>query len=146
MHIFNSQTNTSTRRPTEHLVANNPVLVREDEPSSLLAYALAYVYSATESNLVLIIFFSSSDYREKITYFQQDTVLTEDRSEVFMPGDGDSSKTHGTNNSSGWGLVDVAEASSAGDVEETPKLPLTEHFGLRMQRLLLVSPARDDLT
>ncbi|KAK4057967.1 Mitochondrial distribution and morphology protein 12 [Microbotryomycetes sp. JL221] len=98
---------------SEHIFADNPILVRDDEPTSILAFAL-----------------SSKAYRNKL---EEQTVMTHparivERSEAFMPDEsllGDKST---------WGLVDVAQFQEAAtDNEEALRKPEGKHFRLQFE-------------
>ncbi|RIA92962.1 hypothetical protein C1645_763745 [Glomus cerebriforme] len=76
---------------TEHVFPDSSIIVREDEPSSIIAFAL-----------------SSNEYLEELKTMQQ----SNHNSEVaFMPEDG------GTIKSSNWNILDPEEG---GDIEDSP--------------------------
>ncbi|ORY91449.1 hypothetical protein BCR35DRAFT_274133 [Leucosporidium creatinivorum] len=95
----------------EHIFADNPILVREDEPSSILAFAL-----------------SSKAYRSKVE--EQSTAAPSravlDRSETFMPDE-----LQPADRSSNWGVVDFAQEAT--DVEDTLRKPEAKHFRLQFE-------------
>ncbi|GBB85059.1 hypothetical protein RclHR1_11630001 [Rhizophagus clarus] len=79
--------------PTEHVFPDSSIIVREDEPSSIIAFAL-----------------SSNEYLEELKTMQQ----SNHNSEVaFMPED----DRYGTLKSSNWTMLDSEEG---GDVEDSP--------------------------
>jgi len=94
---------------SEHIFANQTVIVREDEPSSLIAFAL-----------------SSKAYREKLR--EGDVGARMDRTETFMP---DQTSLHGGDRASGWGLVDYQpDAATDGEDLMRTKVPV-KHFRLQ---------------
>ncbi|CAH7667084.1 hypothetical protein PPACK8108_LOCUS1470 [Phakopsora pachyrhizi] len=84
--------------PTEHQSAENPVLIREDEPSSIIAYTLA-----------------SKLYQDTLKETEPRLV---ERSEIFMPGD---LKARSADIDSTWGMIDFA--SEDVEIDETLKVP-----------------------
>ncbi|KAI5477182.1 1-phosphatidylinositol-3-phosphate 5-kinase [Pseudohyphozyma bogoriensis] len=92
--------------PSEHIFADNPILVREDEPSSIIAFAL-----------------SSKAYRDKLK--EDDMAHVMERSEAFMPDE-----THPADRSTSWGLLDLHEGT---DAEETLRKPEAKHFRLQFE-------------
>lgn len=84
--------------PTEHQSAENPVLIREDEPSSIIAYTLASkLYSDT-----------LKDTEPRVI----------ERSETFMPED---VMYRGPDPDSTWGMIDFAPHDT--DMDEALKIP-----------------------
>ncbi|KAH9809670.1 hypothetical protein DFH28DRAFT_1187624 [Melampsora americana] len=84
--------------PTEHQSAENPVLIREDEPSSIIAYTLASkLYSDT-----------LKDTEPRVI----------ERSEIFMPED---VMFRGPDPDSTWGMIDFAPHDT--DMDEALKMP-----------------------
>ncbi|CAG8601782.1 6300_t:CDS:2, partial [Paraglomus occultum] len=71
---------------TEHVVPDSKVIVREDEPSSIIAFTL-----------------SSKDYLEKLHSVQKTQQPSTTSSERFMPGDELKSGSQGSD----WGILDV---------------------------------------
>ncbi|KAK4700951.1 hypothetical protein P7C70_g5290, partial [Phenoliferia sp. Uapishka_3] len=94
---------------SEHLFAENPILVREDEPSSIIAFTLC-----------------SPAYRDKLK--EQDVAVARvvERSEAFMPDD-----VHPGDRSSTWGVLDFQPDGT--DVEETLRKPEGKHFRLQFE-------------
>ncbi|KAG0146018.1 hypothetical protein CROQUDRAFT_78200 [Cronartium quercuum f. sp. fusiforme G11] len=84
--------------PTEHQSAENPVLIREDEPSSIIAYTLG-----------------SKLYQDTLKDTEPRVI---ERSEIFMPED---VKIHGADYDSTWGMIDFAPQDM--DVDDTLKVP-----------------------
>ncbi|KAK4055651.1 Mitochondrial distribution and morphology protein 12 [Microbotryomycetes sp. JL201] len=97
--------------PSEHIFADNPILVRDDEPTSILAFAL-----------------SSRAYRSKLEE-QSASVQTRivERSEAFMPDE-----TILADRST-WGLLDVAQLQEGTDNEEALRKPEGKHFRLQFE-------------
>ncbi|KAM0753044.1 hypothetical protein T439DRAFT_188475 [Meredithblackwellia eburnea MCA 4105] len=92
--------------PTEHIFADNPVLVREDEPSSILAFVL-----------------SSKGYREKLKESESSRIT--ERTESFMPNG------HGVDKSSSWEVLELHQ--DVPDAEGLPKKPDGKHFRLQFE-------------
>lgn len=84
--------------PTEHQSAENPVIIREDEPSSIIAYTLA-----------------SKLYES--TLQETEPRLTE-RSEIFMP---EEFKPRSNDIDSTWGMIDLMPDDL--DVDDVLKVP-----------------------
>ncbi|EXX79916.1 uncharacterized protein OCT59_021526 [Rhizophagus irregularis] len=78
---------------TEHVFPDSPIIVREDEPSSIIAFAL-----------------NSNEYLEELKTMQQSNHNAE---VAFMPED----DRYGTIKSSNWTMLDSEEG---GDVEDSP--------------------------
>ena len=90
---------------TEHVFADSNIIIREDEPSSIIAFTL-----------------SSKDYHEKLNSLQQSTAThgPGEGDESFMPDDSAMSEA--------WRIVDAPPARSASDLEAAMKRPGSTHF------------------
>ncbi|KAM0788818.1 hypothetical protein ACM66B_002904 [Microbotryomycetes sp. NB124-2] len=97
--------------PSEHIFADNPILVRDDEPTSILAFAL-----------------SSRAYRNKLEE-QSAAAPTRivERSEAFMPDE------ISLADRSTWGLLDVAQLQEGTDNEDALRKPEGKHFRLQFE-------------
>ncbi|PLW14721.1 hypothetical protein PCASD_18766 [Puccinia coronata f. sp. avenae] len=85
--------------PTEHQSAENPVIIREDEPSSIIAYTLASkLYQAT---------------------LKETEPRVIERSEIFMP---EEFKPRSNDIDSTWGMIDFM--SDELDVDDVLKIPV----------------------
>ncbi|KAA1119518.1 1-phosphatidylinositol-3-phosphate 5-kinase [Puccinia graminis f. sp. tritici] len=85
--------------PTEHQSAENPVIIREDEPSSIIAYTLASkLYQAT---------------------LKETEPRVVERSEIFMP---EEFKPRSNDIDSTWGMIDFM--SDDLDVDDVLKIPM----------------------
>ncbi|WAQ84749.1 hypothetical protein PtA15_5A322 [Puccinia triticina] len=85
--------------PTEHQSAENPVIIREDEPSSIIAYTLASkLYQAT---------------------LKETEPRVVERSEIFMP---EEFKPRSNDIDSTWGMIDFM--SDDMDVDDVLKIPM----------------------
>ncbi|KDN36771.1 hypothetical protein K437DRAFT_260021 [Tilletiaria anomala UBC 951] len=88
---------------TEHVFADSQIIVREDEPSSIIAFTL-----------------SSKNYSDKLKSLQSSTARLADVDESFMPGD--------TTESEGWGFVNAPMPSEPNDLEMAMKRAGGTHF------------------
>ncbi|KAL8278325.1 hypothetical protein RQP46_009217 [Phenoliferia psychrophenolica] len=113
--------------PSEHIFADNPILVREDEPSSIIAFALRFVlisHKIVDAKALILVGHSSRAYRDKLKEHEVARVV--ERTEAFMPDD-----VHPGDRSSTWGVLDLQPDGT--DVEETLRKPEAKHFRLQFE-------------
>lgn len=109
----------------EHIFRDSSMVVRTDEPTSIIALALKYVLRHF-SSCILLTRFSSSQYRDMLTKSRvekrqaREPKLTD--GEVFMPDDKSVAESTST-----WGVVNIDSTDGADPTEElrvpSSKLP-----------------------
>jgi 1-phosphatidylinositol-3-phosphate 5-kinase len=110
------------RLATEHIFDDNPVVLREDEPSSIIAFTLRCP-AISEYDAAPDAGHSSRRYRDELRV--ADVAKSADRAETFMPGEGQPG-----DRTSHWGFVDIEGVNA----DEVLRKPEVKHFRFRARR------------
>ncbi|SRR5258707_11264165 len=112
----------------EHMFADNLITVREDEPTSIIAFTLKYVWvplTLTFLNSAR----SSKDHRQAISKSQAERrTKSIEHSETFMPDDSSDGR-------STWGLINSEDAPDPSELMKQP----TNVTHLSFRRAILIS-------